>query len=245
MKTKLLERLHHRTFATKGQHRCKGFFIIIVLISPSSFFLFLTYCLFLGFGSSTFGAQENPFARSTSQQKPFGSSGSIFGTPSTTTSSIFGSPAANSGSIFGTPASTSSSAFGSATTTSSIFGGGSSSPFGAKPAFGQSSNFGSSTFGQPSTFGQSSFSTGVFGSPSGPFSGGNQGVAQTGFGTGSSAFQGTSGFGAPASFGSSPSGFGSPPTFGSAPVFGSGTNFGSPGKVFGGGAANGELFLIN
>lgn len=95
-----------------------------------------------GFGSafgglSAFGAQQNP---------------SPFGTAGKSTGLVFGAPAQNNALPFGTQSATApgASAFGGAASTGNAFGASSSSPFGAKPAFGQS-NPSSGVFGQSNT----------------------------------------------------------------------------------------------
>lgn len=181
----------------------------------------------LNVGNNTTTASNSGFGFGQTQpQNPFGK------TSATEQKSPF-----SGGNLFGTPATSSN--------TSSIFGGSTSSPFNkATPAFGSPPAFGSQpTFGQQSTFAQpSNFGSGnVFGSPQGgAFSGANQSISQTGFGTQSS------GFGAPPAFGGSPSasGFGSPATFGGAPGFGTSPTFGNMNKVFGSTGGGGMNFIL-
>lgn len=171
-----------------------------------------------GFGSAfgqTQQQQQNPFGKvsSTEQKSPF-SGGSIFGTPSTSAS------------------------------TGSIFGNTNTSPFNKNtPAFGSPAAFGSqNTFGQQQpAFGQTGFSSGsMFGSPqAGAFSGGNQAVSQTGFGSPGGFSKSPSNFGGQQTFGGAPA-FGASPTFGGSPAFGATPAFGAINKVFGSGS-NGKL----
>ncbi|KAF5288978.1 hypothetical protein FQA39_LY03857 [Lamprigera yunnana] len=188
-----------------------------------------------GFGSP----QSNPESGNSFSFNPLS-----MGPSTTTASTTFGSPTANpfaKSSDVQKPAFEGGSLFGTPTTTTSFFGRGSNSSFGNSPSqtFGSPVSFGSNAtaFGQPATFGQSAFGS-PFVSPQpsaqGPFSGGSQSVAQSGFGAFGQPQQKSPGFGAAPVFGGSPSGFGAPPAFGSAPpVFGASTAFGSPNKVFG------------
>ncbi|XP_045772356.1 nuclear pore complex protein Nup214-like [Maniola jurtina] len=200
--------------------------------------------------SSLFGgAESNLFASatiSTTSAPTQASGGNIFGGGSSGT--VFG----NSTNIF----SGKSTFSGSNPTAASIFGGG--TPFGQKPANdfwsgGSNTGFGNSAFGQAATtqassiFGSSggSFSTPSpgqpFGSPQGPFSGGDSKPSV--FGTPPQQ-QPASAFGGSAAFGSKPV-FGGSPTFGST-AFGGfnkspSSGFGAP-AAFGGGAFGGSSF---
>ncbi|RCN34966.1 nucleoporin autopeptidase [Ancylostoma caninum] len=112
-------------------------------------------------GTSLFGQNNN----ATQGSSLFGSkpTGSIFGSPATSTASTFGS---TGGSLFGntgTSVSAGTSTFGSNQQTGSLFGG---STFGAAPATTSAFSFGSTTNTTASPFGQTSTSTtgGLFGS---------------------------------------------------------------------------------
>ncbi|XP_039753741.1 nuclear pore complex protein Nup214 isoform X2 [Pararge aegeria] len=211
-------------------------------------------------GSLFGGTESNLFASatiSTTSAPSQASGGNIFGGGSS--SSVFG----NNTSIFSGKTSFS----GSNPTATNIFGGGSS--FGQKQAndfwsggSNTTSGFGNSAFGQPATtqassmFGSSggSFSTPspgqTFGSPQGPFSGGeaNPSVFGTPQQQTATAFGGSPAFGSKPVFGGSPtygstafggfnksptSGFGAPAAFGGGAFGGSSFGNTSPGKAFG------------